>query len=94
MIVHPTMTSPESQLVKTLSAVITETIGREPPLIASPGTYDQKHFARIAGIEQCIAYGPGILKMAHQPDEYCEIKHLISACKTMAVATMRLIGVE
>jgi len=94
MIFHPTMTSPESQLVKTLSAVITETIGREPPLIASPGTYDQKHFARIAGIEQCIAYGPGNLKMAHQPDEYCEIGHLVTACKTMAVATMRLIGVE
>jgi len=94
MIVHPTMTSPESQLVKTLSAVITETIGREPPLIASPGTYDQKHFARIAGIEQCIAYGPGILKMAHQPDEYCEIEHLISACKTMAIGAMRLCGVE
>jgi succinyl-diaminopimelate desuccinylase len=94
MIVHPTMTSPESQLVKTLSAVITGTIGREPPLIASPGTYDQKHFARIAGIEQCIAYGPGILKMAHQPDEYCEIEHLTAACKAMAIGAMRLIGVS
>jgi len=92
MIVHPTMTAPESQLVKTMRAVITETVGREPPLIASPGTYDQKHFSRIAGIEQCIAYGPGILKMAHQPDEYCEIEHLISACKTMAIGAIRLLG--
>jgi succinyl-diaminopimelate desuccinylase len=93
MIVHPTMTAPESTLVKTMSAVITETVGREPPLIASPGTYDQKHFSRIAGIEQCIAYGPGILKLAHQPDEYCEIEHLVSACKAMALGTMRLVGV-
>ena len=93
LIVHPTMTAPESPLVKTMRAVVNETIGREPPLIASPGTYDQKHFARIAGIEQCIAYGPGILKLAHQPDEYCEIEHLTAACKAMAVGAMRLLGI-
>jgi succinyl-diaminopimelate desuccinylase len=94
LIVHPTMTAPESILVRTMRGVVNETIGREPPLIASPGTYDQKHFARIAGIEQCIAYGPGILKMAHQPDEYCEIEHLTAACKAMAVGAMRLLGLN
>ncbi len=94
LIVHPTMTAPESPLVKTMRAVVNETIGREPPLIASPGTYDQKHFARIAGIEQCIAYGPGILKLAHQPDEYCKIEHLTAACKAMAVGAMRLLGID
>ena len=93
LIVHPTMTALDSPLVKTMSGVIREIAGREPPLIASPGTYDQKHFARIAGVEQCIAYGPGILKMAHQPDEYCEIEHLVAACKAMAVGAMRLVGV-
>jgi succinyl-diaminopimelate desuccinylase len=91
MIVYPTMTAPDSPLVMTMRDVINETVGREPPLIASPGTYDQKHFSRIAGIEQCIAYGPGILKMAHQPDEYCEIEHLVLASKTMAIGAMRLL---
>src|SRR6185295_2020834 len=92
MIVYPTMTEPESPLVKTMGNVISEFIGRTPPLIASPGTYDQKHFARIAGIDHCIAYGPGILNMAHQPDEYCEVEHLITACKAMAIGAMRLLG--
>ncbi len=92
MIVHPTMTSPEAELVQTMSSAIIGSIGRRPPLIASPGTYDQKHFARLAGIEQCIAYGPGILNLAHQPDEYCEIEHLVLSCKAMAMATMRLLG--
>jgi len=94
LIVHPTMTAPESALVKTMSDAVRETIGREAPLIASPGTYDQKHFSRIAGIEQCIAYGPGILKLAHQPDEYCEVDHLVSACKAMAIGAMRLLGID
>ena len=92
MIVHPTMTEPGAQLVRTLQEAINGTIGCDPPLIASPGTYDQKHFSRLAGIKQCVAYGPGILKLAHQPDEYCEVEHLISACKAMAVASMRLLG--
>ena len=93
MIVPPTMTAPESALVTTMASAIRSTVGRQAPLIASPGTYDQKHFARIAGIEQCIAYGPGILNLAHQPDEYCEIEHLILSCKAMALGAIRLLGV-
>ena len=92
MIVHPTMTDPASKLVSTMREVLSENLNREIPLIASPGTYDQKHFARIAGIEQCIAYGPGILNMAHQPDEYCEVEHLKQATKAMAIGAMRLLG--
>jgi succinyl-diaminopimelate desuccinylase len=92
MIVHPTMTAPDAVLVNAMAEAVLATIGKAPPLIASPGTYDQKHFARIAGIEQCIAYGPGILHLAHQPDEYCEIEHLVLACKAMALATLRLLG--
>jgi succinyl-diaminopimelate desuccinylase len=92
MVVHPTMTAPESELVRTMSSAIVSSVGKRPPLIASPGTYDQKHFARLAEIEQCIAYGPGILNLAHQPDEYCEIEHLLLSCKAMALATIRLLG--
>ncbi|MFN7931197.1 MAG: acetylornithine deacetylase/succinyl-diaminopimelate desuccinylase family protein [Blastocatellia bacterium] len=92
MIVHPTMTAPETELVQTMAAVLSRTVGKAPPLIASPGTYDQKHFARIAGVEQCIAYGPGILNLAHQPDEYCELAHLRLSCQAMALATLRLVG--
>ena len=92
MIVHPTMTAPDARLVETMATAIQSAIGKTPPLIASPGTYDQKHFARIAGVEQCIAYGPGLLNLAHQPDEYCEIEHLLQACKAMALAALRLLG--
>jgi succinyl-diaminopimelate desuccinylase len=92
MTVYPTMTDPGSRLVSTLRDVLRERLDRDIPLIASPGTYDQKHFARIAGIEQCIAYGPGILSLAHQPDEFCETAHLKDAAKAMAVGAIRLLG--
>jgi succinyl-diaminopimelate desuccinylase len=92
MLVHPTMTSSESKLVTEMRWAIEEVTEYEPAVIASPGTYDQKHFARIAGIEQCIAYGPGILDLAHQPDEYVEIEHVRLATRAMALATLRLLG--
>jgi hypothetical protein len=33
--------------------------GQDASLVASPGTYDHKHVARIAGVPHCVAYGPG-----------------------------------
>jgi succinyl-diaminopimelate desuccinylase len=92
--VLPIQTNPESTLVTTMSGAVRDVLGSDPPLIASPGTYDQKHVMRLGLVDQCIAYGPGILHLSHQPDEYCRIDHLIDACKAMALVTMRLLGAQ
>jgi succinyl-diaminopimelate desuccinylase len=92
MIVEPVETSSTSTLVETMSGAVSSVLDAKPPLIASPGTYDQKHVMRKGLVEQCIAYGPGILHLSHQPDEYCRIDHLIASAKAMALATMRLLG--
>jgi succinyl-diaminopimelate desuccinylase len=92
MTVHPVLTDAKSRLVTTMSAAVRDVLGADPPLIASPGTYDQKHVMRLGHVDQCIAYGPGILHLAHQPDEYCRIDHMVDAAKAMALAAMRLLG--
>src|SRR5205823_3952224 len=92
MIVRPTQTDPESILVETVSSSIERVLGDRRPLMASPGTYDQKHVTRIGHIEDCIAYGPGILDLAHQPDEYVVIEDLIQSAKVMALTAMSLLG--
>jgi succinyl-diaminopimelate desuccinylase len=94
LIVQPIQTDANSQLVTTMAAAVRDVLGVEPPLIASPGTYDQKHVMRLGLVEQCIAYGPGILYLSHQPDEYCRIDHLVDGAKAMALAAMRLLGAE
>jgi succinyl-diaminopimelate desuccinylase len=94
MTVHPVLTDAKSQLVTTMAGAVRDVLGAEPPLIASPGTYDQKHVMRLGYVDQCIAYGPGLLHMAHQPDEYCRIDHLMDASKAMALAAMRLLGAD
>jgi succinyl-diaminopimelate desuccinylase len=92
MIVHPTHTDPSSILVRTVAANIESVLGRKAPLMASPGTYDHKHVNRIGNVVDCIAYGPGILDLAHQPDEYVVIEDVVNAAKVMALTAIDLLG--
>jgi len=90
LIFEPTRTPEDAPVVGALADAIRQVTGREPSLVASPGTYDHKHVARIAGVPQCVAYGPGQLALAHQPDEYCSVEDIIAATKVLALAVMTL----
>ena len=92
MVVHPVRTPDGSPLVSALERHIAGVLGRTPMQIASPGTYDHKHFDRIGGIHHCVAYGPGILDLAHQPDEWCAIDDVVNATKVLALTVIDLAG--
>jgi succinyl-diaminopimelate desuccinylase len=92
MVVEPMLTPAGSPLTEVLQARIRDVVGREAAIVASPGTYDHKHVTRIGGIEHCVAYGPGILDLAHQPDEWCGIDDLVNATKVLALALLDLAG--
>jgi succinyl-diaminopimelate desuccinylase len=94
MVVHPVQTPPDAPVIGALGDAIADVLGRDPTLVASPGTYDHKHVARIAGIDNCVAYGPGILELAHQPDEWCSVEDLVNATRVLAFAIMDLVGVD
>ena len=94
MVVPPVNTPDGSPVVSALDAAIRRVLGAPARLVASPGTYDHKHVARIAGVPHCVAYGPGELELAHQPDESCRIDDLINATKVLALATLDLMGVS
>jgi acetylornithine deacetylase/succinyl-diaminopimelate desuccinylase-like protein len=59
--------------------------------ICSPGTYDQKHIDRVGKLKDCVAYGPGILDLAHKPDEYVVIEDMVTSAKVMALAAWSLL---
>jgi len=90
LIFEPTRTPEDAPVVGALTDAIKQVTGRDASLVASPGTYDHKHVARIAGVPHCVAYGPGQLDLAHQPDEYCSVDDIITATKVLALAVMRL----
>jgi succinyl-diaminopimelate desuccinylase len=47
---------------------------------------------RTGQLKDCIAYGPGILDLAHQPNEYVGIQELVDSAKVMALASLTLTG--
>lgn len=84
--VSPTMTPADAPVVKAVGRGIRAALNCEPLHVVSPGTYDQKHIDRIGRLKDCIAYGPGILDLAHQPDEYVGIDDMVDSAKVMAFA--------
>ena len=92
MIVPPVRTPEDSPVIGALERGISRVLGRPATHVASPGTYDHKHVDRIGGIPHCVAYGPGILDLAHQPDEWCGVDDLVNATKVLALAILELTG--
>ncbi|MDH4990414.1 acetylornithine deacetylase/succinyl-diaminopimelate desuccinylase family protein [Aquamicrobium lusatiense] len=85
MEVQPTMTERDAPVVRAVAKGIMALFEREPDYVISPGTYDQKHVARLGHLYDCIAYGPGILDLAHRPDEWVGIDDMVDAAKVMAI---------
>ena len=91
MEVLPIMTERDGLVPSSVAKAISEVLGRDAEYVVSPGTYDQKHIARIGHLHDCIAYGPGILDMAHRPDEFIVIEDMIESAKVMALALHSLL---
>ncbi|MEA3150287.1 MAG: succinyl-diaminopimelate desuccinylase [Gammaproteobacteria bacterium] len=89
--VIPTMADRDGPVARTTAAAIRRVIGRDPEFICSPGTYDQKHIDRVGKLKDCIAYGPGILDLAHKPDEYVSIDDMVTSAKVMGLAAWSLL---
>lgn len=90
--VSPTLTDRDAPVVTAVSEAVREVFGRDPDYVVSPGTYDQKHIDRIGKLKNCIAYGPGILDLAHQPDEWVGIVDMEESAKVMGLALLQLLG--
>lgn len=82
--VIPSMTDRDAPIARTVAEAIEEVMGRPAEFVASPGSYDQKHIDRIGKLKNCIAYGPGLLELAHKPDEYVGVDDMMDSAAVMA----------
>ncbi len=80
----PAITSPNNELVKSLSIAIEQTIGKKPRTVVCSGGLDAWYYT-TRGIPT-VTYGPGPLEQAHKPDEYVELEQI----RTVAKAYVRL----
>ena len=89
--VIPSMTDKTAPIVTTVHDAIRDVLGQDPTYVASPGSYDQKHIDRIGKLKNCIAYGPGVLELAHKPDEWVGITDMLDSAKVMGRALETLL---
>jgi succinyl-diaminopimelate desuccinylase len=90
--VKPIMTDRNAPIVRTTARAIEKVLGQQAAYVVSPGTYDQKHIDRIGRLKNCIAYGPGILDLAHQPDEWIGIQDMQDSAGVMALVLAELLA--
>ncbi len=90
--VQPTMTAQDAPVVGAVTRAVENVLGAGPEYVVSPGTYDQKHIDRIGKLKNCIAYGPGILDLAHQPDEWVGVQDMVQSAQVMALSLAELLG--
>ena len=55
----------------------------------TPGDSD-----RIGRLDNCIAYGPGLLELAHKPDEYVVVQDMMDSAKVMGLCLMDLLTTQ
>lgn len=91
MEVQPIMGDKHAPVSSNLADAIKTVLGKEAEFVISPGTYDQKHISRIGHLHDCVAYGPGILDLAHRPDEYIIVDDMVESAKIMALSLNALL---
>lgn len=89
--VQPTMADRDGPVATATAAAVRRILGRDAAIVCSPGTYDQKHVDRIGRLKDCVAYGPGVLDLAHQPDEWVGVADMVASAQVMATAAIDLL---
>lgn len=89
--VIPSMTDKDAPVVTTVAQAIRDVLGQDPDFVASPGSYDQKHIDRIGRLQNCIAYGPGVLELAHKPDEWVGVTDMLDSARVMGRSLQQLL---
>jgi len=92
--VLPTLADENGPVAQATARAIRQVLGRPAQFICSPGTYDQKHVDRIGKLKDCIAYGPGVLDLAHKVDEWVGIDDMVASAKVMALSALALLTRE
>ncbi|MFM8594792.1 MAG: M20/M25/M40 family metallo-hydrolase, partial [Chloroflexota bacterium] len=90
--IDPTEVPADHPMVTALLDASVNVLGAEPPLAFFPGASDAWPFHFIGGVPTLAAWGPGMLPLAHGPNEYVSLKSLHEACDIFAL-TMLNFGV-
>jgi acetylornithine deacetylase/succinyl-diaminopimelate desuccinylase-like protein len=79
----------DESFVKILVTASEQVLGRTLSLGGYPAFTDAYWFNEVAGIPTIPAFGPGLLPLAHSPNEYVPVQGILNAAKIYALAALR-----
>jgi acetylornithine deacetylase len=79
-------------IVEALEDAAENVLGARVPLGAFPGGTDAPFFQLGAGIPTVPSFGPGLLTVAHAPNEAISVESIVQAAKIYAVAAGTYLG--
>jgi succinyl-diaminopimelate desuccinylase len=78
------------ELGRALGSSIRAVTRRDPSFELCPGVLETRHYAAL-GIPG-LAYGPGLLSVAHGPHEFVAIDKMVACAEVYALTAVRLLG--
>ena len=92
--VPATEIDPAEPVVRALQEAAAEVLPEPPRLDAFPGATDAPYFQLTAGIPTVAAFGPGLLPLAHSPNEHLAVTGGLLAARIYALAAWRYLNPE
>lgn len=90
--IEPTEIPAEHPLVRATADAAERVLGSRPPLGAFPGATDATPLQHKLKIPCIAAFGPGLLPLAHGPDEYVSVEGVVQAAGIYALAARRYLS--
>jgi acetylornithine deacetylase/succinyl-diaminopimelate desuccinylase-like protein len=87
----PSAIDPQHPLVAAARSAARQVLGREVPLGTMPAVTDGTNWSE-AGIPSVPAFGPGLLPLAHRPNEYVEVREVVEAARIYALTALRFLS--
>ncbi len=85
--------TPESHpAARALAECVAEVTGKQPSFEMCPGLLETRFYAAQGA--PAFAYGPGLLSVAHGPNEFVAMKDVFSCAAVYALVALRLLGKE
>ena len=87
----PAAIASDHAIVRSVGAAFEDATGRKPRLQGMTYGADMRLLVNQGGIPTMM-FGPGNIRVAHQPDEYVPIDELVAAARTLALTIVRFCG--
>jgi acetylornithine deacetylase/succinyl-diaminopimelate desuccinylase-like protein len=87
----PSAIDPAHPLVAAAADAARTVLGREVPLGVMPAFTDGTNWSQ-AGMPSIPAFGPGLLPLAHRPNEYVTVAEIGEAARIYALTALRYLG--